>query len=130
MGAISVEDEEERPKGRTPALGLQPAWNVASAQPLTPSGLHLFHFKVRIILPLTYLGIPGVIQPEGRRHTHALPHGSLYRGERLLSIMPMRKMGTGRLRHLLRSHVLEVKEPRLGSRHLGSRTFHSIRVLL
>lgn len=105
-----------RPKGWTPALGLQPAWNVTLAQSLTPSGLHLFHFKVRIILPLTYLGIPGVMQPEGRWHAHTLPHGSLYRGEHLPSIMLMRKTGPGRLCHLPRCQVSEVKEPRLESR--------------
>lgn len=105
-----------RLKDWMPALGLQPAWNVTLAQSLTPSSLHLFHFKERIILPLTYLGIPGVIQPEGRGHAHTLPHGSLYRGEHLLSVMLMRKTGTGRLRHLPRCQVLEVKEPRLESR--------------
>lgn len=55
------------------------------AQSLTPSSLHLFHFKERIILPLTYLGIPGGESSQrGRGHAHTLPHGSLYR-EHLLS---------------------------------------------
>lgn len=56
----------DRPKGWILALGLQPTWNVTSGQSLTPSGLHLFHFKMRIILLFIVLRITGVMQPEGR----------------------------------------------------------------
>lgn len=116
MSAISVEDEDGETQGLDacpgPAASLECDLNSVTYTLRSP----LIHFKVRIILPLTYLGIPGVIQPEGRWHAHTLPHGSLYRGEHLPSIMLMRKTGTGRLCHLPRCQVLEVKEPRLESR--------------
>lgn len=45
----------ERPKDRILALGLQQTWNVSSVNRVHPLGLHLFCFKMKIILPIYLL---------------------------------------------------------------------------